>query len=382
MLRALSLALASSVVAATAAPMSRVDNRWIRSLEFPRPQIAGLGLVAIAGLLARRHRTRTDKVAAVATGLAVAYHARNILPFTRLHKREVLRSTREDPNRMVRILSCNIMLENRHPDRFLQTVREQDPDVVCVLEADDWWTERLAQVERDRPHTMKLPQDNYYGMLLYSRLPIVDQEVQFLIKKDVPSFRARLQLRTGDLVDLYCLHPEPPPYEHTSERDSELMLTGLAIRKSDVPSIVIGDLNDVAWSKGNREFLKLSGLLDPRVGRGFYHTFDARSVLVRYPIDHIFHTAEFRLGELSVLKPIGSDHHPVLIELSFEPEVEAEQPAPEPDQEAIDITRRRLAEARERFDEDSQAKTTLTIEEDARSPETSSSRRAERVAET
>lgn len=382
MLRALSLALASSVVAATAAPMSRVDNRWIRSLEFPRPQIAGLGLLAIAGLLARRDRTRTDKVAAVATGLAVAYHARNILPFTRLHKREVLRSTCKEPDRRVRILSCNIMLENRHPDRFLQTVREQDPDVVCVLEADAWWTERLAELERDRPHTMKLPQDNFYGMLLYSRLPIVDQEVQFLIKKDVPSFRARLQLGTGDLVELYCLHPEPPPYEHTSERDSELMLTGLAIRKSDFPSIVIGDLNDVAWSKGNREFLKLSGLLDPRVGRGFYHTFDARSVLVRYPIDHIFHTAEFRLGELSVLKPIGSDHHPVLIELSFEPEVEAEQPAPEPDQEAVDLANRRIAEARERFDEDSAAKTTLTIEEEARNPDTSSTRRVQRVAET
>ena len=119
--------------------------------------------------------------------------------------------------------------------------------------------------------------------------------------------------------------------EHTSERDSELMLTGLEIRESDVPSIVIGDLNDVAWSKGNREFLKLSGLLDPRVGRGFYHTFDARSWFVRYPIDHIFHTQEFRLGDLQVLEPIGSDHHPVLIDLSFEPEVESEQPAPEPD---------------------------------------------------
>ncbi|HJV10212.1 MAG TPA: endonuclease, partial [Burkholderiales bacterium] len=62
------------------------------------------------------------------------------------------------------------------------------------------------------------------------------------------------------------------------------------------------------------------GLLDPRVGRGFYHTFHARYPVLRYPLDHCFHTKHFRLVRFKRLRKFGSDHFPVSIELSHEPE--------------------------------------------------------------
>jgi endonuclease/exonuclease/phosphatase (EEP) superfamily protein YafD len=145
----------------------------------------------------------------------------------------------------------------------------------------------------------------------------------------VPSVFAVLDLG-GEPVVLRGLHPRPPEPlrdQDSTPRDAELVLVGRWVEKQkDGPTIVAGDLNDVAWSATTRLFLRLSGLLDPRMGRGFYSSYNARNPLVRWPLDHLFHSNHFRLVELRRCKDIGSDHFPVLVELSYEPEAPAEQP--------------------------------------------------------
>jgi hypothetical protein len=58
-----------------------------------------------------------------------------------------------------------------------------------------------------------------------------------------------------------------------------------------------------------------------------YNSFNADSRIWRFPLDHVFHSNEFKLIDLRVLDHVGSDHFPVLIELSCQPEqATAEQP--------------------------------------------------------
>ena len=90
-------------------------------------------------------------------------------------------------------------------------------------------------------------------------------------------------------------------------------------------------MNDVAWSRTNYLFQRASGLVDPRIGRGLYNSFHAEYFFLRFPLDHFFHSNHFRLVELKRLAYFGSDHFPMFIHLSYEPEAQRQQKAPEAD---------------------------------------------------
>ncbi|KPQ28321.1 MAG: hypothetical protein HLUCCX14_11005 [Marinobacter excellens HL-55] len=108
-----------------------------------------------------------------------------------------------------------------------------------------------------------------------------------------------------------------------------MLIIGREVDSRDKPTIVAGDFNDVAWSRTTKLFQKASGLLDPRVGRGMFNTFNARNPLLRWPLDHVFHSNHFKLVRMARGPAWGSNHFPIFIELSLESGAEAEQEEPD-----------------------------------------------------
>lgn len=160
--------------------------------------------------------------------------------------------------------------------------------------------------------------------------------MRYLVDAEIPSIRTTFRLRNGQTTRLHALHPKPPEplrNQDSTPRDAELVLVAKEIAAAaPAPSVVCGDLNDVAWSDTTRIFLRVSGLLDPRVGRGLLNTYNAGNPIFRFPLDHVFHSNHFKLFRLRRLPKVGSDHFPVLIELNLEPDAPAEQPAPRPEE--------------------------------------------------
>ena len=314
----------------TALPLSRSEIWWVRALDFPRLQLAVMALVLLLIELLVLDRSSIGMwLLFTITCICLAWQAGWIAPFTPLFSVEAKDALgSDDPDNSLRVLSSNVLGSNRQSEKLVDLVREHSPDILVTLESNAWWQEQLDQLESDYPQTVKCPLENLYGMHVYSRLPLSDSRIEYLVENKVPSIHCIVTLRSGRQVSAHFLHPSPPNPEfndQSSERDAELVMVAKRVAQKDVPTIVCGDLNDVAWSSTTRLFRKLSGLLDPRVGRGMFNTFHAGWWFMRWPLDHLFHSAHFTLKELRRLPSIGSDHFPLLTALQFSPERETEQ---------------------------------------------------------
>lgn len=307
------------LVILTILPLSRHEAWWIRGLDFPRLQLflALLILLFLELMLLDLSSIQTWGIIVIAL-FCLAYQAWWIVPYTRGFPLEVEGANNSDNKRRIKIITANVLMTNRNAKALIALIREFEPDILVTLESDIWWQKQLDILEADYPYTIKCPLDNLYGMHVYSKFLMMNSQIEYLVEPDKPSMHALALLPSGHRVRLHFLHPAPPsPTENdeSSERDAELVIIAKSIADTNVPVIVTGDLNDVAWSETTRLFRKISGLLDPRVGRGMFNTFHADYWFLRWPLDHLFHSKHFSVQNLKRLSNIGSDHFPLYTEL-------------------------------------------------------------------
>lgn len=311
------LGLIAILVLLTALPIVETDEWWVRLWDYPRLQIAGLIVLALIGLAAVGPRQGRAFWIAMAAGLAsLAWQLWQVAPYIPGWPVELKAAKTCEPGRRLSLLNVNVLLTNNNHDALLALVRRTNPDVVLLLEPGPEWEEAMRPLYPAYPHRIGEPIPNTYGLILLSKLPLQQAEIRHLMQPHVPSVRAWLRMRSGEVVDFHGLHPEPPfPGDDSGERDAELVKVGREVRAAGRAAIVMGDLNDVAWSHTSRLFRTVAGVRDPRVGRGPYPTFPASLPLLAWPLDHIFVTPHFRLLGIDRLNDIGSDHLPMLFSL-------------------------------------------------------------------
>ncbi|WP_345164675.1 endonuclease/exonuclease/phosphatase family protein [Nibribacter koreensis] len=294
---------------------------WIRVLDFPRVQVA-LFCTLVLGAYGYFYGYETTAAKLFGGLLIIAIvneliHVYKYTPFVRV---QALRSKIKVPKNSFGFMISNVRMTNKKHERFLKLVKETDPDMLLVNEPNQRWATAMEELDERYPYSIKRPLENTYGMMFFSKFPLSHVDVRYLVEEGIPSFYALVELPTGKKFDLFTVHPQPPHLnKDTDTREAELLTVAKMAKASPWASIVAGDLNDVAWSYSTNLFRKISGLLDPRIGRGFYNTYNALIPFFRYSLDHIFYDPAFRLIRLQRLPKFGSDHFPIFIRLNYEP---------------------------------------------------------------
>lgn len=319
----------------TLVPLLAADYWWIRVFDYPHIQLTLLTLAALAAYFIRFEiRSWRDYVFVLVLLGCFIFQFSKIYPYTPFSPKEAGQasdSVNKDDSFV--IFTSNVLQKNKEYDKVINEVKKVDPDIVVFTETNEKWSEKLSKGVGDKyPFKVLAPIDNTYGMLLYSRLKLANAHTAYIVDDSIPSMHAIVTLTSGKKFQLHAIHPTPPmPQENPSstDRDAELMKVALETMDAKLPVVVIGDFNDVAWSQSTQLFKKLGGLLDVRVGRSFYNTFDVNNFLLRWPLDQIFVTEEFRVNNIATGPDVGSDHFPFYAKLSLVPEKAKEQ-VPEP----------------------------------------------------
>ena len=329
--------LGLSMTGGTLLGISRHPHWFVRGWDFPRLQISLLAAASLAVIVLFWGGRWYDWGLAATLTMCLVWQAYNILPFTPLWRPSVKRTRAHDPRRSLRLAVSNVLMDNEAYEKWLAVIRETEPDLILAVEVNQRWWQHIRVLEDEYPYVLHQLQENYYGMVLFSRFELSKPNIRCLVQDDVPSIHTDIYLPSGEIIDFHGVHPRPPEPgsdQDSVPRDAEVVLLGREIQgQRHQPRIIAGDFNDVAWSRTTDLFMKLSGLLDPRRGRGFYNSFDANRWYFRFPLDHVFHSNDFKLVDLRRLSHVGSDHFPILVELALANGAADEQPAPSIEEE-------------------------------------------------
>lgn len=280
---------------------------WMLDLaaHFRVQQVAGLVLAA-SGLALLRAR-RWSAVFLVLAGLG----GWRLLPYW-------FGADRAQPgSRPLRIASLNVEYGNQDTQRIQRFIREQQPDVLLLLEVGRKLLDGLEPELRAYGQRLEVPRDDPFGIALYSRLPMQAERVDDIGTCRLPAIVAELDLG-GRRVRLVGVHALPPITTSNSlERDRVIEAAVETLCASPEPGILLGDLNTTPWAASLDRLAFSRGLRDARLGHGLLPSWPADSRLLRIPIDHCLVRGPWQLAGARVGEPLGSDHLGLVVDLAL-----------------------------------------------------------------
>lgn len=208
------------------------------------------------------------------------------------------------------LLVSNVYYANRQYGRIWRLIKDEDPDIVGLVEIDLDWQSNLGKLRTSYPHFYEVPEERYVGLGLYSKLPLANARTLRLPESGLPAIAATVTTPGGDVEFILVHLPSPTDAALLRRRDQQAAKLARHVRALGKPTVVAGDFNMTMWSDGYRPLARDGGLANARAGYGVGPSWPALWRL-GVPIDHILATDGVRLEDFRVLPPVGSDHLPV-----------------------------------------------------------------------
>lgn len=262
---------------------------------------------AVFGILVWRKRRR---VAMAALGVTLLWNGGLLAPYYLPSSQPAVAEGRAN----VSLVSLNVFTANQNKRAVIDYLRQRSADLVVVMEVDDLWEQALAELHDLYPHQFIQSRPDNFGIGLLSREPLVESQFVNAGNTGVPTIVTRVE-REGRAFVIVATHPLPPiGASNTRERDAQLRAVADTVKASSLPCVVAGDFNATPWSSAFRDLTARSGLRDSALGRGVQGSWNAKSPLMRIPIDHVLVPKNVKVIRRVVGPNVGSDHFPVEIE--------------------------------------------------------------------
>jgi endonuclease/exonuclease/phosphatase (EEP) superfamily protein YafD len=285
--------------------MRRAETAAVPVLTFT-PQVAAAAPWAALGLRLARRRgpAATAAVAAAALGLAV-------------RSRRVSRPQPGASGPRLRVLTANLYFGRGDAEVVVSRVRQGSVDVLFLQELTADAVTRLKQAGLDdlMPHTQIDLRGGSRGSGIYSRFPLAEGPAMAPTHMAQPT--ARLELPSGDTVELVCVHPVTPQLGRGGSVSWRAEL-GTLPPPGELPRVLAGDFNATLDHAAFRDILGL-GYADAgrQAGKALTPTWGPPGQGPLFTLDHVLVDRACAVLDYAVYLVPGSDHRAVLAEIQF-----------------------------------------------------------------
>ena len=217
----------------------------------------------------------------------------------------------------VKIIYANVFTANTNVTALNELIERHKPDILILSEINDRWVRELNYLEKDFIFSRKFPRIDNFGIGIYSRIPLREFNKLYLGSARVPALKTTFYLNEQPIT-LFGLHALPPVSKnYFDERNKQLESLTTTVNQTKNAVIVIGDLNMTQWSPYFKTLIKQTGLKDSRQGFGLQPSWPSMLPVLFIPIDHCLVSPEIAVKSRMVGSGIGSDHYPVIVEVSL-----------------------------------------------------------------
>jgi len=228
-------------------------------------------------------------------------------------------------DRVLRVMSCNVLSSNPDTSGILGEVLRVDPDVVVFQEySPPWHAAAQRSLATRYPYRATAVRHDPMGQAIYSRLPFVEPVELFVPLGMVDHPQVRAVVRYGDTsVTLYSVHLLPPR--------SNRLIAAARVQFADLmtraateagPTILLGDFNFTP-NGAQAARLRANGYAEAHAEAGWWRgaTWPVRGVWRYLPgvrIDQIYASEGLRAVRSRTGVGRSSDHRPVWADLLLE----------------------------------------------------------------
>ena len=226
------------------------------------------------------------------------------------------------------IATVNLRWRNLNHAAPLAWVREEEPDVVALLELTLPWLPQLEELSDLYPYQLvgaaaEPWEEDTWGLAILSKIPLSDPRKVLLPERDLPLLEARIR-HAGRSVVLRTLHPVQPTGPRCVEERNRQLRALFELDWSGT-HVLLGDLNATSYTPLFAELCDKAGLVDSRRGFGRQASWHAGEYYglgfllpLHLAIDHVLVTRDVTVLGRRLGPYVGSDHVPVICRLAFE----------------------------------------------------------------